>query len=65
MVEGWGQTESCGAGTIMPLERIKPGMIGTAAQFNEVSVAASGELLIAARTCSWATSTSPRRPLKP
>ncbi|MCX7175020.1 MAG: long-chain fatty acid--CoA ligase [Proteobacteria bacterium] len=46
MLEVWGQTESCGAGTAMPSGRIKPGMIGTAASFNEVSVSPDGELLI-------------------
>ena len=46
MIEGWGQTESCGAGTINPLQRVKPGTIGTAADFNEVALSAEGELLI-------------------
>jgi len=46
IVEGWGQTESCGTGTLMPRERIKPGMIGKAAGFNEVAVSPEGELLI-------------------
>ncbi len=46
MLEVWGQTESCGSGTAMPIERIKPGMIGTAAVFNEVKVSPEGELLI-------------------
>ena len=46
MLEVWGQTESCGSGTAMPVGRIKPGMIGTAADFNEVAVSPEGELLI-------------------
>jgi long-chain acyl-CoA synthetase len=46
MLEVWGQTESSGSGTAMPIERIKPGMIGTAAAFNEVAVSPEGELLI-------------------
>jgi len=46
MLEVWGQTESCGSGTAMPIERIKPGMIGTAADFNQVTVSPEGELLI-------------------
>jgi len=47
MLEVWGQTESCGASTWMPAERIRPGSIGTACPFNEVKVdTATGELLI-------------------
>ena len=46
MLEVWGQTESCAGATCMPLERIKPGTIGTAAPFNEVVVSSDGELLI-------------------
>ena len=46
MLEVWGQTESCGGSTGMPIERIKPGMIGTAAPYNEVAVSDQGELLI-------------------
>jgi len=46
MLEVWGQTESGGGSTGMPIERIKPGMIGTAAPYNEVAVSAQGELLI-------------------
>ena len=46
MLEVWGQTEACGASTGMPIERIKPGMIGTATTYNEVSVSAEGELLV-------------------
>jgi len=46
MLEVWGQTESCGGSTGMPVERIKPGMIGTAAPYNEVKVSSEGELLI-------------------
>ncbi|MBY4594818.1 AMP-dependent synthetase/ligase [Ottowia caeni] len=36
MLEVWGMTETCGASTGMPIDRIKPGSIGPAAQFNEV-----------------------------
>ncbi|MCX7140121.1 MAG: long-chain fatty acid--CoA ligase [Proteobacteria bacterium] len=46
MLEVWGQTECCGVATATPIARIKPGMIGTAAYFNEVAVSAEGELLI-------------------
>ena len=47
MLEVWGQTESCGASTWMPWDRIKPGSIGQACYFNEVRVdETTGELLI-------------------
>ena len=47
MLEVWGQTESGGASTGMPVARIKPGSIGPACGYNEVRVdPASGELLI-------------------
>ena len=36
MIEAWGMTESCGAATVMPAHRIKAGLIGPAAPFNEV-----------------------------
>ncbi|MFM1991614.1 MAG: hypothetical protein RJA99_4571 [Pseudomonadota bacterium] len=47
MLEVWGQTESCGASTWMPAERIRPGSIGVSCPFNEVKVDdRTGELLI-------------------
>jgi long-chain acyl-CoA synthetase len=46
MIEVWGQTECCGVATVMPAERIKPGYIGRAAPYNEVSISAEGELLV-------------------
>jgi long-chain acyl-CoA synthetase len=46
MLEVWGQTESGGGATTMPIHRIKPGMIGTANPYCEVKVADNGELLI-------------------
>ena len=46
MLEVWGQTESSGAATFMPLARIKPGSIGCAGPHNEVAVSPEGELLI-------------------
>ncbi len=46
MLEVWGQTEGCGCSTCMPIERIKPGMIGTVAPFNQVALSSEGELLI-------------------
>jgi long-chain acyl-CoA synthetase len=46
MIEVWGMTESCGAVTFNPAERIKPGSIGTATRFAEVKVSPEGELLV-------------------
>ncbi len=47
MLEVWGQTESGGASTGMPVARIKPGSIGPACGYNEVRLdPATGELLI-------------------
>ena len=46
MCEVWGQTESCGASTATPAQRIRPGRIGIAAPYNEVKVDGHGELLI-------------------
>lgn len=47
MLEVWGMTESCGAATGVPAGRIKPGSIGPAAGYNEVSVdPVSGEILV-------------------
>lgn len=38
MLEVWGMTETCGAATGIPAERIKPGSIGPAAQYNQVRI---------------------------
>jgi long-chain acyl-CoA synthetase len=46
MAEVWGQTECCGVATIMPIARIRPGSIGTAAPYNEVRLAEEGELVV-------------------
>ncbi|MFP5466527.1 MAG: AMP-dependent synthetase/ligase [Gammaproteobacteria bacterium] len=47
MLEVWGMTETCGASTGVPAERIKPGSIGPAARFNEVRLdPATGEILV-------------------
>jgi len=47
MLEVWGMTESCGASTGVPAERMKPGSIGPAAAFNEVRLdPATGEILV-------------------
>ncbi|MDP3626793.1 MAG: long-chain fatty acid--CoA ligase [Hydrogenophaga sp.] len=47
MLEVWGMTESCGASTGMPVDRIKPGSIGPATSYNEVRLdPATGEILV-------------------
>ena len=47
MLEVWGMTETCGASTGVPADRIKPGSIGPAASFNEVRLdPATGEILV-------------------
>jgi long-chain acyl-CoA synthetase len=50
MLEVWGMTESCGASTGVPAERIRPGSIGPAASFNEVRIdPRTGEILVRGR----------------
>ena len=50
MAEAWGQTECGGGATFVPVTRLRPGSIGTAAPFNEVRVdAVTGELLVRGR----------------
>ncbi len=50
MLEVWGMTESCGASTGVPADRMKPGSIGPAAGFNEVRLdPATGEILVRGR----------------
>ncbi len=47
MLEVWGMTETCGAATYTPPERIKPGMIGTTAPYTEVKIdPGTGEILV-------------------
>jgi long-chain acyl-CoA synthetase len=47
MLEVWGMTETCGASTGVPVDKIKPGSIGPAAGFNEVKLdPATGEILV-------------------
>jgi len=47
MAEVWGMTETCGAATYTPAQRIKPGMIGPACPYNEVRLApVTNELLV-------------------
>jgi len=36
MLEVWGMTETCGASTCIPPDRMRPGSIGLAARFNQV-----------------------------
>ncbi len=47
MLEVWGMTETCGASTGVPADRIKPGSIGPAADYNQVRLdPATGEILV-------------------
>ncbi len=47
MLEVWGMTETCGASTGVPANKMKPGSIGPAAGFNEVKLdPATGEMLV-------------------
>jgi long-chain acyl-CoA synthetase len=47
LLEVWGMTETCGASTGVPVNGIRPGSIGPAAQFNQVRVdALSGEIQV-------------------
>ncbi len=47
MLEVWGMTETCGASTGIPANRMKPGSIGPAAAFNEVRLDPNtGEILV-------------------
>ena len=46
MLEVWGMTETGGAATAMPIERIKPGSIGVAGTLNELKLSAEGELMV-------------------
>jgi long-chain acyl-CoA synthetase len=47
MLEVWGMTETCGASTGVPANKIKPGSIGPAAAFNEMKLdPATGEILV-------------------
>ncbi len=47
MLEVWGMTETCGASTGVPADKMKPGSIGPAAAYNEVRlVPQTGEILV-------------------
>jgi long-chain acyl-CoA synthetase len=47
MLEVWGMTETCGAATGVPANRMKPGSIGPAASYNEVKVHPdTGEIMV-------------------
>jgi long-chain acyl-CoA synthetase len=46
MREAYGQTESCGAGTVMPADGIKLGSVGKAVPWGEVAISPVGEILI-------------------
>ncbi|HYF18965.1 MAG TPA: AMP-dependent synthetase/ligase [Ramlibacter sp.] len=50
MLEAWGMTETCGASTCVPIERIKPGTIGPAGPQNQMRIdPATGELQVKGR----------------
>jgi len=44
--ELWGMSESCGAGSVNPLDRMKLGTVGTAAPLIDLKLADDGELLL-------------------
>ncbi len=47
MLEVWGMTETCGAATGVPAQKIKPGSIGPAAAYNQVRIdPATGEIQV-------------------
>jgi long-chain acyl-CoA synthetase len=47
MLEVWGMTETCGASTGVPAQKIKPGSIGPAAAYNQVRIAPdTGEIQV-------------------
>jgi long-chain acyl-CoA synthetase len=46
MREVYGQTENCGVATLMPMDRIKLGSVGTAVPWGEVMICPRGEILI-------------------
>ena len=47
MLEVWGMTETCGASTGVPIDRIQPGSIGPAASFNQLRLdPETGELQV-------------------
>jgi long-chain acyl-CoA synthetase len=46
MLEVYGQTESSGACSAMPIDRIRPGSIGPACPYNEMKISAEGEILV-------------------
>ncbi len=46
MLEVYGQTESSGACSAMPIDRIRPGSIGPACPYNEMKISPEGEILV-------------------
>jgi len=47
MLEVWGMTETCGASTCIPPNRMRPGSIGVAARFNQVRLdVGTGEIQV-------------------
>ncbi len=46
LAELWGMSETCGAGSVNPLEKIKPGTVGPPAPGVEIKLDADGEVLV-------------------
>jgi long-chain acyl-CoA synthetase len=45
MLEVWGMTETSGAGSVVPIEKVKPGTIGRPTSIIEMRIGADGEIL--------------------
>jgi long-chain acyl-CoA synthetase len=61
MVEVWGMTETCGAGTANPIGQTKPGSIGVAEPTIEMKVSPEGELLVRSPTVFMGYLNQPER----
>jgi long-chain acyl-CoA synthetase len=61
MVEVWGMTETCGAGTANPIGQTKPGSIGVAEPTIEMKVSPQGELLVRSPTVFMGYLNQPER----
>jgi long-chain acyl-CoA synthetase len=66
MLEVWGMTETCGAATGVPADRIKPGSIGPAAGYNEVRIDAdTGEIRVRGPNVFMGYLNQPEKPPRP
>jgi long-chain acyl-CoA synthetase len=61
MVEVWGMTETCGAGTANPIGQTKPGSIGVAEPTIEMKLSPEGELLVRSPTVFMGYLNQPER----